>query len=258
MFAMQHLRIRGRDLPRLADFYHRQLGFAIVAQTADRVELATAPGGPPLLTLEAAPAAPASPPDAAGLFHAALLLPSRAALGGWLKRAISEQIEFGGFADHGVSEALYLADPEGNGLEIYSDRPKSAWPIAADGTIAMFTRALDVPDLLAAASAPGPQPLAGARWGHLHLRVTELDRSEKFYHDSLGLVLTQGSYPGVRFMAAEGYHHHLGLNIWGRPRHSQPVDALGLAEATFACSGATEPASFRDPDGIAIRLIGGE
>ena len=106
-------------------------------------------------------------------------------------------------------------------------------------------------------SAPAAQPLAGARWGHLHLRVTELDRSEKFYRDTLGLVLTQGSYPGVRFLAADGYHHHLGLNIWGRPRHHQAAGALGLAEATFARSGAASSAPVRDPDGIAIRVVGG-
>jgi catechol 2,3-dioxygenase len=257
MFALQHLHFRVRDLPRLADFYQRQLGFAVVAQTADRVELATEPGGPVLLTLEADPAAPAPPPDAAGMFHGALLLPRRAALGAWLNRAIGEEVDFDGFSDHGVSEALYFADPEGNGLEFYADRPKAAWPTASDGKIAMFTRSLDVPDLLAAASAAGPNPLAGARWGHLHLRVTELDRSEKFYRDALGLVLTQGSYPGVRFLAADGYHHHLGLNVWGRPRQSQPVGALGLAEATFARSGAAFKAPLRDPDGIAIRLIGG-
>jgi catechol 2,3-dioxygenase len=257
MLALHHLRFRVRDPARLADFYRSQLGFALVGQTTDRVELAAEPGGPVLLTLESDPTAIEPSADAAGLFHGALLLPTRASLGAWLRHAIDAGVEFDGLSNHGVSEAIYLTDPEGNGLEFYADRPKAMWPMEPNGEIGMFTRSLAVADLLAAAAAPGGAPLAGARWGHLHLRVTDLDRSEKFYRDALGLILTQSSYPGARFLAANGYHHHIGLNSWGRPRKPQPAGAFGLAEATFSRPGAATEEPQRDPDGIAIRMIGG-
>lgn len=117
----------------------------------------------------------------------------------------------------------------------------------------MVTAPLDLDSLVQAANPPPGGPLAGARWGHLHLRVTDLDRSERFYRQALGLDVTQRNYPGARFLAADGYHHHLGLNTWGHPRQSQPAGALGLASATFARRGAAVE-ERRDPDGIALRV----
>jgi len=155
-----------------------------------------------------------------------------------------------------VSEAIYFADPDGNGLEFYGDRPHAERPFAANGELAMVTRPLDLPALLSASPAATSTPLAGALWGHLHLRVTDLDRSEAFYRGALGVAVTQGSYPGARFLAADGYHHHLGLNTWGHPRAPQPAGALGLAEATFVRTDGTAPQSLRDPDGIVLRLLG--
>ncbi|MEY2880987.1 MAG: hypothetical protein RLZZ15_3367 [Verrucomicrobiota bacterium] len=254
--------LRLADLARGIAFYADQLGFAVNARDPARAELAVAPGSPTLLTLltlVADAAAPPAPPDAAGLFHAALLLPSRAALGAWLRGAADRGTAFDGFSDHGVSEAIYLSDPEGNGLEFYADRPPAAWPRAPDGGLAMTTGALDIPALLAAAASASDNaaPLAGAHWGHLHLRVTDLARSEKFYADTLGVALTQGSYPGARFLAADGYHHHVAVNTWGRPRRPQPPGARGLAEATFAVAGHAAEKSLRDPDGLALRLAPG-
>ncbi len=246
--------LRVSDLARMMDFYSRQLGFVVLRQSAGGVELATAADRPAILTLIADRGAPAPARDTAGLFHAALLLPTRAALGGWLRRAADAGVEFDGFSDHGVSEALYLTDPDGNGLEFYADRPRERWPFK-DGGLAMGTLPLDVDSLLRAGASSGPTPLHGARWGHLHLRVTDLDRSEKFYRDHLGVTVTQGSYPGARFLAADGYHHHLGLNTWGRPRSPQPSGALGLAAATFARKGGGAPKDLTDPDGIGLRLI---
>jgi catechol 2,3-dioxygenase-like lactoylglutathione lyase family enzyme len=158
-------------------------------------------------------------------------------------------------SDHGVSEAIYFSDPDGNGLEFYCDRPRDRWPRAADGSLAMTTARLDVPAVLAAASAPSSTPLHGAVWGHLHLRVTQLERSDTFYRATLGMELTQGSYPGARFLAADGYHHHLGLNTWGRPRLARPPSALGLVEAGFARAGVSTPQLLTDPDGVALRLV---
>jgi catechol 2,3-dioxygenase len=248
-----HLRVA--DLAHSVDFYTHTLGFVVATRDAAHAELTTVVGAPPLLTLSEDRTASAPSRDAAGLFHAALLFPSRAALGGWLKHAVSRGLELDGLSDHGVSEAIYFPDPDGNGLEFYSDRPRSAWPVDANGDLAMVTKPLALQSLLAEAGPTGAMPLAGARWGHLHLRVTELDRSEKFYRDTLGMALTQGSYPGARFLAADGYHHHLGLNTWGRPRSPQPAGALGLAEATFAHAGLAAAKTVRDPDGIALHLI---
>ncbi len=252
---LRSVRLRVPDLTRSMAFYVGQLGFAPVHKTVGRADLAVASGSPTLLTLMEDRAARPAPPDAAGLFHAALLLPGRAALGAWLQHAAKAGVEFEGFSDHGVSQAVYFADPDGNGLEFYVDRPRAEWPFA-HGKLAMRTDPLDVPKLLAEAAPAGPFPLAGARWGHLHLRVTSLERSEAFYRTTLGLDLMQDSYPGARFLAADGYHHHLGLNIWGRPRQSQPAGALGLAETVFAQRSITSEQRLTDPDGITLRLVG--
>ncbi len=135
-----------------------------------------------------------------------------------------------GGADHGVSEALYLADPDGNGLELYRDRPRSEWRWS-DGQVAMVTDPLDAAGLLGTISPaegwPGLDPRTVI--GHVHLHVSDLARAETFYHGLLGLDVTQRSYPGALFLAAGGYHHHLGVNIWaGRGAPPPPEDAVGL------------------------------
>jgi catechol 2,3-dioxygenase len=255
MLELRHLKLRVGDLARSVDFYARQLGFVLVQENPGRAELAVEAGGPVLLTLVEDRTAPPAPADAAGLFHGALLLPGRAALGSWLRRAADAGVEFDGFSDHGVSEAIYFTDPDGNGLEFYADRPPETWP-RRGGEIAMSTLPLDLPGLLAAGAKASPAaPLAGARWGHLHLRVIDLERSDAFYQSALGVNVTQRSYPGARFLAADGYHHHLGLNTWGRPRQPRPASALGLAEATFARQGLAAEKRVSDPDGISLRLV---
>ena len=248
------IELRVSDLARSVEFYERQLGFVVAERTETRAELATSAHAAPILTLTEDRAASAPPRDSAGLFHAALLFPSRPALGAWLKFAAAHGVDFEGFSDHGVSEAIYLSDPDGNGLEFYADRAREAWPFAPNGEIAMTTRPLALRTLLATAAAPTETPLDGAHWGHLHLRVTNLERSEAFYSAKLGLEVMQRSYPGARFMAAEGYHHHLGLNTWGNPRQAQPPAALGLAAATFARGGISSDEALTDPDGIQLRL----
>ena len=247
------IQLRVADLARSVGFYARQLGFVELPRRDRRVELAVAPRTPALLTLVEERSSPHPPAGAAGLFHAALLLPSRPALGAWLRFAADHGVRFDGFSDHGVSEAIYFTDPDGNGLEFYADRPREAWPFSSDGTLAMVTRPLDLRSLLAAATPASTTPLAQSRWGHLHLRVTDLDRSESFYRDALGVALTQGSYPGARFLAADGYHHHVGLNTWGGVNSPQPPHALGLISARFL-SPSRSAATLHDPDGIAIEI----
>src|SRR5688572_25328901 len=246
-----HLRVS--DLSRSVEFYSGRLGFAIVRQSATEARLSTAADATELLTLTERRSARTPPREAAGLFHVAMLFPNRAGLGTWLQFTAEKAVDFEGFSDHDVSEAIYLSDPDGNGLEFYADRPREAWPFS-NGELAMTTRPLAVRSLLAEAGSAGTTPLAGATWGHLHLRVTDLDRSETFYREKLGLDVMQRSFPGARFLAADGYHHHLGLNTWGSPRLPQPPDALGLAEATFAQVGAPTGSAIQDPDGIHLRV----
>jgi catechol 2,3-dioxygenase len=174
-------------------------------------------------------------------------------LGAWLNFGAAHGLDFEGFSDHGVSEAIYLSDPDGNGLEFYADRPKTSWPYA-NGEIAMTTRPLALRSLLAEAAPTTDTPLRGASWGHLHLRVTDLDRSEAFYRENLRMEVTQRSYPGARFLAADGYHHHVGLNTWGNPRQQQPKGARGLVEATFARAGVRQEQLLTDPDGIHLKI----
>ncbi len=247
------VQLRVSDLPRSLEYYSDHLGFVTTARRDHEADLSVSKGAAPLLTLIAQPQAQEPSHDTAGLFHAAILLPDRAALGAWLALTAAREVEFEGFSDHGVSEALYLSDPDGNGLEFYADRPPDQWPTDADG-IAMTTKPLNIRSLLDSAAPPSPEPLAGARWGHLHLRVTELDRSEAFYRSLLGVQVTQRSFPGARFLAADGYHHHLGLNVWGSPQSPQPTGELGLVEATFVVNDTDRESVVSDPDGIRIRL----
>lgn len=252
---LQRITLRVRNLEQSVDFYTRVLGFVTGNRQSASARLGVAPEAAPILELTADATLTTPAPDEAGLFHAALLLPDRPALGAWLRHAADAGIRFQGFADHGVSEAIYFSDPDGNGLEFYVDRPRERWPHAADGELAMVTEPLDLPGLLATAPAEQPQPLAGAQWGHLHLRVTNLDRSDRFYREALGMQLMQGTFPGARFLAADGYHHHLGLNTWGRPARPANTRTTGLANATFACSGATNPELRQDPDGIGFEIV---
>lgn len=251
---LNSITLRIADLARSRDFYVRRLGFIENSVTADRLELSTSAESAVILTLLAdQPGAARPPPEAAGLFHAALLLASRSSLASWLQFGAAQGLEFEGFSDHGVSEAIYLSDPDGNGLEFYADRPREQWPFA-DGEIAMTTRPLDIRSLLDEAE-PTLQPLIGTSWGHLHLRVTDLVRSEKFYRETLGLAVMQRNYPGARFLGADGYHHHLGLNTWGNPRMPRPPGTTGLIQAVLAHAATDTVREISDPDGIRLRVM---
>ena len=183
-----------------------------------------------------------------------------------------------GAADHGVSQALYLSDPEGNGIELYVDRPPGEWPPAQpDGQVQMFTDALNFNPLLeAAARTDGPLMPPSTRIGHVHLDVASLAHAEAFYAGALGLAVRQRSYPGALFLARDDYHHHLGANVW-RTRAPAADEALGLAHVRL-CVGDREileemlsrlqaqhvPVtqrdgvwSMRDGDNVAIELAAG-
>ena len=160
--------------------------------------------------------APALDRRATGLYHLAILYPTRLDLAHALARLASAQWSLDGVADHLVSEALYLSDPDGNGIELYRDRPRGEWSYA-DGQLQMATLPLDLRSLadeLTAADGPQPTVPAGTAIGHVHLQVASIPDAEAFYHGVLGFDVTTRGYPGALFVSAGGYHHHLGLNTW--------------------------------------------
>lgn len=201
--------LRVRDLAGLTAFYRDAIGLSVLGQDADHAVLGA--GGEPLVKLEAGAQHPSS---AAALFHMAILLPSRRDLGNWLRHAAETRTGLEGASNHLVSEALYLSDPEGNGIEIYRDRSRSEWPRLDGGRIKMATERLDLDALLRDAE---PQAYAGMPdgtvMGHVHLRVGDVQQAEGFYRDALGFEVMV-HYPGASFMATGGYHHHIAANTW--------------------------------------------
>lgn len=217
--------LRVRDLDRVSDFYQRVLGLAVIDKSADTITLGVGPV--PLLDLRGDPLASPRNLRDAGLFHTAFLLPTRADLARWLAHANTLGVKLQGASDHIVSEAIYLADPEGNGIEIYADRPVSRWR-DADGQIRMATEQLNIRDLLSAAKGDWAGFPEGGTIGHVHLQVGDLDAADAFYRDILGLDIAS-RYPGASFFGSGGYHHHLAGNIWNSRRAgARPEGAAGL------------------------------
>jgi catechol 2,3-dioxygenase len=178
----------------------------------------------PLLVLEGTEDTLQRHRSAAGLYHNAFRVPSRAALGDALAR-IRDQWQLGGASDHWVSEALYLTDPEGNSIEIYRDYPREDWPIADDGRVRISTEPLDLASIKSAATG-GNQAPSGTDVGHVHLEVSSLDAFRGFYVDTLGFEV-QTTVPAASFVSAGGYHHHIGANTWNH--RSKPVGGRGLS-----------------------------
>jgi catechol 2,3-dioxygenase len=229
--ALGWVELRVADRERALRFYHEVLGYLAELPDERTAYLRPAPDRPAHVVLSELPGAVRRAPRSTGLYHAAILLPHRRELARVLRRLADVGWPISGVADHGVSEAIYLDDAEGNGIEIYADRPHGAWPVR-DGQLAMYTDPLDLPDLLRELETD-PRPWstmpAGARIGHVHLQVSDLAKAEEFYCTILGFEVTQRSYPGALFVSAGGYHHHLGLNIWNSRRAGPPPDnATGL------------------------------
>lgn len=210
------------DLDRSVAFYEKLVGLRRLGETNGAVELG-GEGGAPLVRLVGTPGLKPRPRNAAGLFHVAILLPTRRDLARAFARLAREGV-LTGASDHLVSEAIYLDDPDGAGIEIYRDRPKADWTYA-QGRLQMATERIDQMGLLSEL-APGealdaPEP-AGAVVGHIHLQAADLDEAGAFWTGAVGLDLVT-TYPGALFMSAGGYHHHVAANVWnsrGRP----PVD----------------------------------
>jgi catechol 2,3-dioxygenase len=219
------------DLDRARAFYETVLGLAPREQEDGRVALGV-DDEPALVTLRGESAAPALNPRATGLFHLALLTPSRRELAYALARVARGRWPLTGASDHLVSEALYLHDPDGNGIEIYRDRERSEWRTDEHGQLAMATLRLDLQSLSEELSDAPPVPErlpAGTRMGHVHLQVSDIAAAEDFYRGVLGFDVTVRGYPGALFVSAGGYHHHIGLNTWNSAGAAPPAPgAVGL------------------------------
>jgi catechol 2,3-dioxygenase len=225
------VRLRVGDLERSVHFYRDLLGFRITRDQGSRVALSPE-GERELIVLEERPGIARRPPRplTTGLYHVALLVPSRAELGRALLGLHASHYPLRGMSDHAVSESLYLDDPDGNGLEIYADRPRALWPMR-DGVVLMTVDPMDVEGVVAAA-----QPVA-ERWpglpngtvvGHVHFTVSDLERAVGFYRDVVGFDLMM-RIPSLAAVSAGGYHHHLNLNTWageGAPADSDRVAGL--------------------------------
>jgi catechol 2,3-dioxygenase len=217
------VRLAVADLDRAVTFYENAVGLSVLDRSPGLVRLAAGDGDHPLVELAARPGAPPHPRRSTGLFHMAILVPSRLDLALALRRIADAGWRLSGASDHLVSEALYLSDPEDNGIEIYRDRPRDEWRYT-DGELQMATLPLDLDRLIAelSGSEDGRGMPAGTRIGHVHLKVADLAEAEAFYHGVLGFEITVRGYPGALFLAAGGYHHHLGVNIWASAGASPP------------------------------------
>ncbi|WP_164670774.1 VOC family protein [Virgibacillus doumboii] len=198
------------NLEKSLEFYQNIIGFSVLEQT-DRKAVLTANGKRALLTLEQPEDVVPKEGRTTGLYHFAILLPSRADLSSFLKHMIQTNTRLGA-SDHYVSEALYLSDPDGNGIEVYRDRPSSEWSWTGD-QVAMATEPLDGESLLAESQQTWNGMPEDTVMGHIHLHVADLKKTEEFYMEGLGFNIVT-NYPGALFTSTGDYHHHIGLNVW--------------------------------------------
>jgi catechol 2,3-dioxygenase len=227
------------DLPRSIDFYERVLGLPLISHEEHGARLGADRARPALALSDIASPTPL-PPRSTGLYHVAWLHPSRAALAESVRRVAAQGWRFDGASDHGVSEALYLSDPDGLGIEIYADRPREQWQRPADGHgVNMVSLALDLDDLLAQSpEQPDPAVAPETFVGHVHLKVSDVPRAASFYGETLGFQ-EQAQLPSAAFLSAGGYHHHVGLNSWqSYGASAAPQSAPGLRLVEFELGGA--------------------
>ena len=269
------VRLEIADLGRSVDYYSDILGLRVLHRGAREAVLAANDSVRPLVVLDERPGAAPSPRRGRlGLYHFAILLPDRASLGRFLRHLAHAGVRAGS-ADHLVSEAFYLQDPDNLGIEVYADRPRDAWR-RMGRQLMMATDPIDIPSLVnAAGSTPWTGMPLGTVMGHVHLHVGAIDDAAGFYSDALGFDRTVWSYPGALFLSAGGYHHHLGTNTWagaaarpaveGEARLAEwtldlpDAEAIERAAASVRAAGATverdgSDAIMRDPWGTQVRL----
>jgi catechol 2,3-dioxygenase len=269
------VRLQVADLDRSLAYYEKVLGFRVISRTGESVVLGPHDDDREIVELRQYASARRVPKRGLlGLYHFAILLPDRSALG----RFVAHLPELGlraGMADHAVSEAIYLTDPDGLGIEVYADRPRDAWRYD-ERQIYMTTAPLDAEDLTRAAKGEKWTGMpAGTVLGHVHLYVDDIGQATAFYHDALGFDKVVWSYPGALFLSAGGYHHHLGTNTWaaGAPRATEKDARLleweiivptasdaeraaaSLKSAGYAVTEDKNTWQTVDPWGTALRLV---
>ncbi len=223
------------DLARSVDFYTRVLGMKAFSRDAGAKTATVGVGGTPLFHLQEIPNARRQPQYSTGLYHVAILVPSRPDLGRVILNMAREKYSLSGASDHFVSEALYLDDPDGNGLEIYRDRPRDEWKWNGSEVV-MGTNQLDIDGIIESVGdteSPFNGMADGTMIGHMHLRVGDIPKAESFYVSLFGFDIV-AKWRGALFISAGRYHHHLGLNTWhsqGAPR--PPADSVGLRQYTI-------------------------
>ncbi len=252
--AMDAVTLRVGDLELMSSYYENALALSPIEEQArvnGEVHRVLGRGTTPFVRLVATPGLPAVDPRQAGLFHTAFLFEDRAALAGTVLRAAQDpRSRFAGTGDHLVSEAFYFADPEGNGIELYWDRPRDQWQWS-NGQVAMDTLPLDPNAYLSehltedVATDPGIRP---GIVGHVHLQVGDVETARRFYIDTLGFETTVGTHPGALFAAAGGYHHHVAMNTWNSRGAGPRAAGLGLADVAITVPGR------EDLDALTARL----
>lgn len=255
-WPLRRVGLRVHDLPTILNYY-TQLGLSIVREDQDRSEggngtqgtVGMGVEGKEILSLRILPGGRPRPARTAGLYHFAILLPDEAELGSFLRHCIEQHIPIDGASDHLVSQAIYLSDPEGNGIEVYADRPRSEWEWDK-GSIKMATLPLNAAALVQKASLFKGFS-AKTKLGHMHLNVGNLDASRDFYQ-KLGLELTADLFNSARFLSWDGYHHHLGINVWaGRNARRVEPDVYGIDFFELSRPGL-QAGTFEDPDGVQV------
>ncbi|WP_416408349.1 VOC family protein [Agrobacterium rosae] len=253
-----------RDLPLVSEFYQTIIGLSIIEKSQSGEVLGV--NGQPLLTLTTSQNATRAPSGAAGLFHTAFLMPSRSDLALWLTHVAHNNVGLQGASDHLVSEAIYLSDPEGNGIEVYRDRSPEEWTYQPDGTVAMSTLRLNLQELYdSAPKATFAKAADGTAIGHIHLQVGDIPQADAFYQDVLGLKI-MARYPGASFFGSGAYHHHVAANIWNsRGAVARSDNMTGLSgyslkfnekaefDKALAALDKMEIATERQSDGIVVK-----
>jgi catechol 2,3-dioxygenase len=253
--------LRARNLDLLADYYRDLLGLRVLARDDKLARLGV--GNVPLIEIEHQPKAKPDDPAQAGLYHTAFLMPTRQDHARWIMHIARNQVPISGASDHGVSEAFYLDDPEGNGIEVYNDRPRERWNWE-NGLVTMPTKQLEVEAILHEIdpkTATYPAAPEGLRIGHVHLRVGSLEIAEAFYRGGLGLDLTRRR-GGATFMSSGGYHHHVGANVWHSDgAGARDPDRAGLAwfsiEAADAAAYDAAVSRLRSTNALVEATAGG-
>ncbi|MGQ7562557.1 VOC family protein [Streptococcus suis] len=273
-FELGHVALNVRDLELQSLFYQQVLGLQILTESQNQIDLGV---GQTILVRLIRTAQDGDADQSYGLYHLAIVLPSREDLGTIFRHFIDNKIPLQGASDHGYSEAIYLADTEGNGIEIYRDLPQDTWDVRPDGRIVGITEPMDAETIYALgkkADAVYQMPL-GSRMGHIHLSVRESAASSRFYQEVLA-VEDKFSVPSAAWLASGDYHHHLAVNEWGGKLLATRKEGMpGLAYYTLVYTDiqafqatikraqtagldlylATQEVAFVDVDGIRTRLV---